>query len=171
MLQIDSKVIIFDERRKPLFCKNQWLSYTLINISEHYINRRSYFSSMAMGEALRILNQYLHYKKYKMLTYMTKTSVHETTQATQKWPALSNRWPALLTSLHQYYWMRVACVKTEVACVAVLDVGHFGLRSKKLFVNTACTAGKQVGHLHIWNHKKVVNSEILCVTIFQLSPL
>ena len=25
-------------------------------------------------------------------------SVHETTQATQKWPALRDRWPALLTS-------------------------------------------------------------------------
>ena len=40
---------------------------------------------------------------------------------------------------HQYYWMKVACVKTEVACVAVLNAGHFGLCSKNLFVNTAKT--------------------------------
>ena len=32
--------------------------------------------------------------------------------------------------------MRVARVKTEVACIAVLNAGHFGLCSKKLFVNT-----------------------------------
>ena len=38
--------------------------------------------------------------------------------------------------------MRVACVKTEVACVAVLNAGHFGLCSKKLFMNTANYTGR-----------------------------